>query len=118
MDYNEIAQDALTSIQEAGRSFSITRSTGTFNPATNVITGPAPITYNIPGVMTSFANRDIDGEVIRLQDRKILLAAAGLPIVPNTSDKVTDGSDVWNIINVEEIRPASIPILYKIHVRK
>lgn len=110
--YEDMAQLASDMVTEYGRSM-LLRSyivTGTdYEPIKTAIDTA------ITGVFTTFNTSDIDGTLIKSED-KICIVDAN--IVPDKSNSIVDSGFVYEIINVMEIKPAEVGILYKLHVRK
>ena len=100
-----------------------TASNNTYDPATGTFTQPTPVTATMRGVMTNYADDEIDETRILGQDRKLLLDAKSDPFVPAIGD-VADGTLSGNTItggftikSVREISPNGIPAAYVCQVR-
>ena len=76
-------------------------ATPSYDPATGTITKPSASYAAVPMVFTSYARKEIDGEVIRPEDQKAVIAQLSLTPVPTLNDTITrmDGS-VWNVVSV------------------
>jgi len=75
-------------------------------------------TTTVKGVVLGFRKKDIDGEIVRRGDRQALVAfnTAGSGI--ETYDELEDvDSNIWRIVDVEFVKPASIGLLYKLQLR-
>lgn len=89
-------------------SSSYDTATGGFTASTNPIATKA--------ILTKFNKREIDGENVRPDDRKALIAADALTgVTPQLVDTIDVGSDTWNIVAVTQ-DPAEA--LWVLHVRK
>lgn len=118
-DYDRIAASALRQIENAGLDVTITRTVvGSFDPTTGGTTAAADIVATASGVQTRYSNRDIDGTVIKRGDMRLLIAASGLSISPEQGDTATSDSIVWQVVNVESIKPSDTAVLYICQVRK
>jgi|GEM_PF-3022067 hypothetical protein len=86
-------------IQKLGIYRSI--STPSYNPTTGAITSPGTTYPDIPMIFTSYKRIEIDGQAIRAEDQKVILANPDLPTVPTINDTITkaDGS-LWTVIAI------------------
>jgi len=69
----------------------------------------------ITGVVTLYKTSEIDGTVIKQNDKQVLLDST---VAPVKDGKIVDGSDVYQIVDFETLSPASTVVLYKVQVRK
>lgn len=60
----------------------------------------------------------IDGDVIRAGDQKVLIAAKGLPLVPNLNGRLERGTEKWSIVNIKPLNVNGEPIIYTLQVRQ
>lgn len=67
----------------------------------------------IKAVVTSFRANEVDGTIIQ-KDDKMLITVTPL----NISQKIQDGTRLYKIISVNEIKPAETSIIYKAVLRK
>lgn len=92
---------------------------GSYDPDTSEQT-VTESTYSAYGVLLDYkkleSGNSRDG-MIEVNDKRLLVSAKGLTDVPNANDKVTIGTDTWNVINVKQIKPASIVVLYECQLR-
>jgi hypothetical protein len=117
-NYTKLQATAQRLITKFGKEWTVRRLTkGTYNPAANTRSTDATTNYTAKAVRTEYKAYQIDGEVIQRGDFKLLLEAAGLAITPATTDKMVDGSAIYQIINIKEIKPASTILYYEIQVR-
>lgn len=115
--YENIAATALRLISEKGRNVTYRAfTTGNYNPATGSVSGDSTTDTTVKMVVTRVVTQNIDNSTLQRGDR-LLLIAAGV-VVPNEKDRIVDGSDTFQIISVEEIKPADTAIVYKLQVRK
>jgi hypothetical protein len=75
--------------------------TPSYNPTTGTITSPNTAFPNVPVVFTSFKRIEIDGEAVRAEDQKAIIATRDLTPVPTVNDTITraDGT-VWSVIGI------------------
>lgn len=114
--YDATKISAAKAIKKSGVAMTLNRKSTT--AATNPWEPPKETTTAYPcnGVITNYSAHEIDGTVIRRDDRKVLLAA-GLPVVPTTADTLTIGGVELAIMHVEPIAPSNDPIIYTVQVR-
>lgn len=89
-------------------------------------TDAADITVDVKGVFTEFEKDQIDGEIVRRGDKRVLVAdksvideggnAANLKI--EDYDAVLDGSIRWRIITTDLIEPGPTRIVFDLQVRQ
>lgn len=117
--YDRMSVTAAAQIADKGRDVKLV-STGAdvWNPATGTFTAGTPTEKTVKAVFVSFRLSDIDGELIRTDDKLCLIAASSLSAQPTTSDKIKEGSTEWAVVSVNTIQPADIALLYKIQVRR
>lgn len=68
----------------------------------------------IVGVQTKFGANEIDGDLIKSTDKRILLDSS---IKPDVSMRLRDEGVDYSIISVETIAPGTQVIIYKLQVR-
>ena len=70
-------------------------------------------------VMTQYDPRYVDGNLIQHTDRKALIAAKGMAIVPDAEqDKLIAGSETLRIVTVTKTSPGGEDIIYELQVRR
>lgn len=76
-------------------------ATPSYDPSTGTITTPSARYPDVPIVFTSYARKEIDGEVIRPDDQKAIIAQLALTPSPTLNDTMTraDGT-VWTVVAV------------------
>jgi hypothetical protein len=119
LNYEKLAQTALNLIRSNGSALtSRKKAAGTFDPATNEITGQSPASYSVFGIFETINKNLIDGVNIKREDKIILLSVEGLEVAIEEKDVIIESNVNWNIVNVEEVKPANKIIYYKLQVRK
>ncbi|GAB2472141.1 hypothetical protein GCM10027082_24570 [Comamonas humi] len=116
IDYDEIAAGALESIQEAGQAVTLHRPgpPGPFVPGQPVT--PTVIDYPGVGALFGYKQNAIDGTNILHGDQRLLLAPQ-ITTEPKTGDTVTVSAKTFNVVRVEVVSPAGVPVLYKLQLR-
>lgn len=116
--YDNMTATALRQINDKGRTVTLRKpSAGTYVPGTDTYTA-ASADYSAKAVITSVNSGEIDGTIILAGDKRVLLAASALAVVPAINDIVLDGTEQLRVINVEAVKPGDTAILYKLQVRK
>lgn len=69
----------------------------------------------LPALVQMFPMSMIDGTLIQMNDRKVMVAATGP--VPKTADTLTIAGVVHRIINVRSTTPSGVPLYYEIQAR-
>lgn len=114
--YAKIAKAAKDQIADKGRSVTISRGGDDFDPSTGIMGGTATTTV-VKAVVSGFKTHQIDGTVIKAGDKMFLIAADGLTIKPDESDKIVDGAETYQVQNVEAVQPGDTALLYKVQAR-
>lgn len=119
-DYSRLAASSIAQIADKGRTVSLVYKTqGTYNPATGTFSGQTSTTQSVKMLITNFNKTEIDETLIKSGDRLGLLAPqTDLTRAPKTADKVTDNSETFTIVGIEEIKPGDTVLLYKLQLRK
>ena len=77
------------------------------------------IYYAITLVMVQYDPRYIDGNLIQHTDRKALIAAKGMSIVPDAErDQLIAGNETLRIVTVTKTSPGGEDIIYELQVRR
>ena len=119
IDYAEIAAGALESIAEAGQPVTLHiagTAGGGYLPGVGVVESmPAPDATGI-GALFGYKQMHIDGTNILHGDQRLLLAPQ-IEDEPVTGNTMTVGGVRYNVVRVERVAPAGIPVLYKVQLR-
>lgn len=117
-DYSNIAETAVAQINDKGRDVQLVYHTeGTLNIDTDIISGDSDLTVTVRALITNFNRRDIAGGLVEVGDMRVVIAASGIA-KPKTNDIIVDNGINFIIINVTEIKPGQVAILYNLEVRK
>lgn len=75
--------------------------------------------YPVTLVMAQYDPRYVDGNLIQHTDRKALIAAKGLAIVPDAeNDQLIAGGETLRIVTVTKTSPGGEDIIYELQVRR
>lgn len=116
--YTLLRATAESLLAEKGQEITITtRTSGAYSVGSgNATQTTATTTAN--AAVFDYAAADVDGTRILRGDKRVLLSAEGLTVVPDTTDRVTIGGVVHHIIDVQAVSPAGDVVLYKLQVRR
>ena len=120
-DYTRMAATAGRLLERYGRKAYLRRThAGTYNPATG--TSPNVIaSHQVTAAFFDYDQRDIDGTAIRAGDQRVLMAPSAPE--PKTGDAIVlppiqDPKGVYSVVSVKQVKPALVPVLYELQVRK
>lgn len=117
-DYAGIAATAAQVLAQFGKNVTLRQyTTGTYNPATGVNTVTSSDSIR-KGAMFDFKEGTVNGPGgLVLQGDKKLIMEAG--VVPSIQHKIidVDGTE-YAIVGIGEIKPASTPVAYILHLRR
>jgi hypothetical protein len=111
-----LAEDVAHLLEDFGSALTLTRAVGggAYNPATGTISAGTPTSYSVRGVFVNYLDERVDGTVVRMGDRRLLVSAQGSTIAPQIDD-VVDG---LKIIDVRSIAPKGVAIAWVCQARK
>jgi hypothetical protein len=105
-----------------GQEVTLSRAVGAYNPETGAHTATTTTTVG-SGVALGHKARDIDGDLIREGDKRLLLSPVdedgvdiAVPVVDETSVTLADGS-VWAVTAVSTLKPANTAIMHTLNLR-
>lgn len=118
IDYAEIAAGALESITEAGQpvTLHIPSVDGGYVPGVGVVEGTPARDVTGTGALFGYKQQHIDGTNILHGDQRLLLAPQ-IEVAPVAGHTMTVGGVGYNVVRVERVAPAGIPVLYKVQLR-
>ena len=123
MDYAEIAQGALESLQDAGQSMSLSvPGAGTYSPTTATVTS-MPTSYACTGVLLPAGKMVGRGfrfaaDVLVQAQALVLLAATGLAARPVPGCTLTIQGEAWRVLGTDTLSPAGVPVLHALAVAR
>ena len=107
-------KDVARLLKDHGYDLVISRTTGTYNPATGKVETTITTQETFRGLFVNYLSEDIDGTSVLATDRKLLLRADTQSMIPEPGDKV--GSTV-SIIRVQKIQSGDTIIGYVCQTR-
>jgi hypothetical protein len=89
---------------------------GSYNPATGKMASRLTVYPNVPMILTRFQIAEMDDQIVPVTDRKVLIAALDLAVVPKVQDMIylKDGDTYM----VERVMSVPGDSLYILHTRK
>lgn len=116
--YPLLRATAETLLAEKGQEVTITtRTSGSYSTSTGTA-AQTTATTTANAAVFDYPLKDVDGTRILRGDKRVLLSAEGLTVVPDTTDRVTIGGVVHHVIDVQVVAPAGDAVLYKLQVRR
>ncbi len=74
-------------------------------------------THSLLSYPGQYTKNQIDGETIKTEDIKMYVSPTDLAVAPTKTDKITDGTNEWNIIHVKKYTEQDIVALYILQLR-
>lgn len=98
----QAVQDGIAAMDDLAESSTYTSvGTPSYTPSTGAITEPSTLYAGVPIIFTSYSRMEIDGEAVRAEDQKAIIATQDLTPMPTINDTITraDGT-IWNVISI------------------
>lgn len=108
-------QKARSQLGDLAISFVVMRKTGT-----SYINGKNTPTFrnvDVTGVHDKFEHHEVDGNVVRVTDNKIMLFIDSNDQVPQHDDLLVDGATTYQVIKAQPIYAGSQVVLAMVHAR-
>lgn len=106
--------DVAALLQEEGSDLTVTRPGATiYDAATATVTEAASTTFVLRGLFVNYKDKDVDGTVIRANDRRMLASARGATGAPQVGDMVAG----YRIEHVRAFAPNGVVIAWACQVR-
>jgi hypothetical protein len=110
-----LEDDVALLLEDFGSDFTVSRpAVGTYNPATGTMSGGTASSYVIRGVFINYTDGNVDGTVVKMGDRRLLVRAKGANVTPAVGDRVSG----MEILDVRTIAPKGVPIAWACQTRK
>lgn len=113
MDYNRAIATAKRLIRENGREMRLISTTETGNPWEEQTVTETETVFM--AAQTEFSQADQTKWVIATGDIKILIAGNQLSTTPYVNQRLIDGTDEYQVKNIETVRVGEPVILWKLH---
>lgn len=119
-NYAKTATTANKLLARFGKSWTIKSITpGAYDTDTGE-SAPTETDATANAVLLDYSNNGMtnaENSLIQVGDKKMLVAAQGLPFVIKAGDLCVSGAEQWRVINVQALKPADITVLYELQVR-
>lgn len=94
-------------------------SGGSYNPASGDVTGSSTTSYTVKVTPPEpYSERWIDGDLVRVGDAKVYLAAQDLAFTPSAGQTVTIDATVWKAVSANAIYTGESIALWEVQVRR
>lgn len=116
-DYSPLAAVAVSLVDKFGQDATVRRITGeAYDPVTGVLTGGTTTNTTVRAVIVGIAKDYAEqlGGSVQSGDMMALVAS----YAPLASDSLILGADTWAILDVQEVKPGPVGLLYKAHIRR
>ncbi len=119
--YTKMRMTAYKLLKGKGQLMTLTRqSAGTYG-VSNATASISTSTQTVYGAVFPYADKNIDGTLIKAGDKQLLMAAinaaGGALTPPVLNDTVTIDSVVYTITQVKPLSPAGITVIYDCNIR-
>ena len=72
----------------------------------------------IVALISNYSQSERANTAIETGDMRAFISTAGLSVAPKASDQIILAGVTWKVVEVEQIAPSGVAILYKARVRK
>lgn len=115
--YSGMSATAARMLGDKGQQMTLRKRTpGTYTPGTAVTQTDAD--HTVTGAVFAYPAVVIDGTRIQVGDKKVILAAEGMTVEPDTGDTLLIGSTWNNIVAVKPVDPAGTAVVFILQVRR
>jgi len=117
---DRLVPKALELLEKFGFDATLTvESAGTFNHATNKVTGKS-VSTQVRKISPPFPVEDkfIDGDVLKSGDQETYIANSGLTIVPVNGMKFIIDGEEWKSIQTDPLRSGQLIAAWRIRIRR
>ena len=110
-----LARDVAHLLQDFGSDLTLTRqAAGAYDPTAGTMTTTTATTYTVRGVFINYTDANVDGSVVRMGDRRLLVRAQGAATSPEIGDRVSG----LQVIDVRTVAPNGVPVAWSCQMRK
>lgn len=118
LNYESLISQVDSLISEFGKTFIIRKKNkGVYNPSTNTLPITSEVDYNVKGVRLNYKRGQIDNEVIKQNDFKLIISSHDLQIQPTIDDIIFEDNTQFKIITITDLKPANMSVYYELQVR-
>jgi hypothetical protein len=113
-DYVRAAATAHRLIAKFGRAITVRR---TANSGTAWAPTLTATDYTATAAVLEYTARDIDGTLVKVGDRRVVISTTGLAIEPTTQDRLVIGGEEMGIVRVMKMSPAGVNVYFEVQAR-
>lgn len=117
-DYTRSQATADRLINNFGQAATLVKTTASttkpYDPSSGIETKTSTA---ITVAVLDYFNSEIDGTLIRRDDKKIYMSALGLTVVPEVKDNIVVGGVVHSVVNINHINPGGVIVAYVLQAR-
>lgn len=118
VDYNNLQNVAYKLLNNFGADWIHRVNTkGAYNPSTGIRNISTTVNTTVKAARINYKNNQIDGQQIQNGDIRLIVEHKNINTTPTIHDKMVNGSEIWNIINIKEVKPATTAIYYDMQLR-
>ncbi len=101
--FKKAGQTVVTAFGDVGISTNyLATASSMYNASTGTQIRAITTTAGVTVIFETFSLNQVDGVNIQAKDKRILVPSKNISgIVPTVNDQVVDGTDTWNILNIE-----------------
>jgi len=102
-----------------GRSMTLRKlAEGAYDPATGGAPAPTATDYTVIGVLLQYSDMYINGGTILKQDRRCIIAAKGMTVVPELGDRIIADGVTYAVLEVVVKEVSAVPATYVMQIRR
>lgn len=117
--YSDIAVIADELLAEFGATCILSvPGSGTYDAATGTKTNGASTDHDITAVVLNFPQKYIDGTLIKVGDKRVIVSSVGLTVDPEPGHVFIDGGGSSKVISADKRAPAGQSVIWILQVRK
>jgi hypothetical protein len=109
-----LGDDVAYLLEDFGSDLTLTRrNAGAYDPTIGTVVSGNPTLYTLRGVFINYMDANVDGTVVRMGDRRLLIKASGATFTPRVGDRVSG----LQVIDVRTIAPNGVAIAWSCQMR-
>jgi len=110
-----LADDVAHLLQDFGSNLTLTRQVdGVYSAATGGVSGATSTNFTVRAVFINYLDANVDGTLVRMGDRRLLVSASEFSEAPAVGD-IVEG---MKLIDVRSVAPNGTPIAWACQARK
>jgi hypothetical protein len=116
----DLQNTVLSLLTEWGRiNITLRRLTpGAYNPSTGGSAASTTKDYTVTGALLNYKDYEVNGTSVLAADRRCVIAAKNMTIVPAVTDTVIVDSISYNVVNLQIQEVGGTPLAYSLQIRR